>query len=100
MPKPILLADFIQEEMLAECATLTEVTPGWQKPAKLRAMVRFLDATGGFTASELAKAYGAKNLKVVAGYYGKPPQTLINWHRDSPLLFQAVCMTYVAVTEG
>ena len=39
--------------------------------------------------AEYAKAMGFKSLKQCAGVLKKPTQTLHNWHRDSPELFEA-----------
>lgn len=42
------------------------------------------------TPSERAKELGAKSLSQIAEANGKPVQTLINWHRESPELFDNV----------
>ena len=42
------------------------------------------------TASEQCKAAGLKSLAELAAMVRKPPQTLRNWHRDSPELFAVV----------
>jgi len=49
------------------------------------------------TASEQCKAAGLKSLAEVAEMVRKPPQTLRNWHRDSPELFATVIAGAVAL---
>lgn len=44
------------------------------------------------TPSQTAKHYGCKSLKEVADLTDQSVQTLINWHRDKPKLFKAVCI--------
>ncbi len=50
--------------------------------------------------SQLAKHHGAKSLKALADWVGKPSSTLINWHRDSPKLFLCVCLGYSVTAKG
>lgn len=38
-----------------------------------------------------AKSLGCKSLNQVADKTKQSPQTLINWHRNKPELFEAVC---------
>ena len=49
------------------------------------------------TASEQAKAAGLKSLAEIADMVRKPPQTLRNWHRDSPELFAVVVAGAVVI---
>jgi len=49
------------------------------------------------TASEQCKAAGLKSLAEVATMVCKPPQTLRNWHRDSPKLFAVVVAGAVVI---
>lgn len=42
------------------------------------------------TASEQCKAAGIRSLVELSEMVRKPPQTLRNWHRDSPELFEIV----------
>lgn len=44
------------------------------------------------TASQQAKAAGLKSLLQVQQLTGQSAQTLINWHRDKPVLFQIVLL--------
>lgn len=48
------------------------------------------------TASEQAKAAGLKNLLQVQQITCQSAQTLINWHRDKPELFNIVILGCVA----
>ena len=49
------------------------------------------------TASEQAKEAGLKSLVELAEMVRKPPQTLRNWHRDSPELFAVVVAGAVVI---
>ena len=49
------------------------------------------------TASEQAKAAGLQSLAELAAMVRKPPQTLRNWHRDSPELFAVVVAGAVVI---
>jgi len=40
--------------------------------------------------SEQCKSAGLKSLAELASITGKPVQTLINWHREEPQLFEVV----------
>jgi len=42
------------------------------------------------TASQQAKAQGLKSLRQMAELTGVKERTLINWHKDRPLLFKVV----------
>ena len=42
------------------------------------------------TASKQAKEIGLKSLKQMAELTGVKERTLINWHKDRPLLFKVV----------
>lgn len=44
------------------------------------------------TPSKIAKEYGLKSLLQVQQLTGQSAQTLINWHRDKPVLFQIVLL--------
>lgn len=48
------------------------------------------------TASQQAKDAGLKNLLQVQQLTGQSAQTLINWHRDKPALFQIVLLGCVS----
>lgn len=48
------------------------------------------------TASEQAKAAGLKSLKQVSDMVKKPRETLYNWHRYNPDLFNIVIAGCVA----
>ena len=43
-------------------------------------------------AHELAKQHGLKSLKQVSELTGQSSQTLLNWHKDKPLLFEIVLL--------
>ena len=43
------------------------------------------------TPSQQAKSLGCKSLAQVAAVTRQSPQTLINWHKNKPELFEAVC---------
>ena len=49
------------------------------------------------TPSEQAKSAGLKSLAEVSVMVRKPPQTLRNWHRDSPELFAVVVAGAVVI---
>jgi hypothetical protein len=49
------------------------------------------------TPSEQCKAAGLRSLAEVAEMVRKPPQTLRNWHRDSPELFAVVVAGAVVI---
>jgi hypothetical protein len=49
------------------------------------------------TPSEQCKAAGLKSLADLAQMVRKPPQTLRNWHRDSPELFAVVVAGAVVI---
>lgn len=49
------------------------------------------------TAAEQAKVAGLKSLAELAQMVRKPPQTLRNWHRDSPELFAVVVAGAVSI---
>lgn len=49
------------------------------------------------TASDQCKAAGLKSLAEIAEMVRKPPQTLRNWHRDSPELFAVVVAGAVVI---
>lgn len=44
------------------------------------------------TPSQQAKAAGLKSLAELSRVSGVSEQTLINWHRDKPVLFNLVCL--------
>lgn len=48
------------------------------------------------TASQQAKAQGLKSLRQVAELTGVKERTLINWHKDRPILFKVVLLGCVA----
>jgi hypothetical protein len=53
------------------------------------------------SASNAAKQLGAKSIKDVAEYYGKHRDTIQNWHKDNPRLFEAAVSYYVnQLSEG
>ena len=43
-------------------------------------------------ASKQAKELGLKSLKQVSELTGQSPQTLINWHKNKPELFEVVLL--------
>ena len=49
------------------------------------------------TPSQQCKAAGLKSLAELAAMVRKPPQTLRNWHRDSPELFAVVVAGAVVI---
>jgi len=53
-----------------------------------------------FTASYQAKAKGLTNLKQVSALTGVSPQTLDNWYKHKPELFEIVLMGCVARLNG
>jgi len=51
------------------------------------------------TASKKAKAQGLKSLRQMSELTGVKERTLINWHKDRPLLFKVV-LTGLATELG
>lgn len=49
--------------------------------------------------SDKAKSMGCNSLAQVAKKTKQSPQTLINWHRDKPELFEIVCRGVGMVTD-
>lgn len=47
--------------------------------------------------SEDAKNAGLDSMKEAANIVGKPVQTLINWHKSMPMLFEAVIAGCVVI---
>jgi len=52
------------------------------------------------TPSQQCKAAGLKSLAQVSQMTGKSVQTLINWSRDSPELFEVVIAGCAAIFSG
>lgn len=51
-----------------------------------------MTATTGAKPNHLAKEAGIKNLKTVVEKTGVSYQTLRNWHKSRPELFQVICL--------
>jgi len=51
------------------------------------------------TASQQAKKAGLKNLVEVVDITGQSRQTLTNWHKNKPLLFNVVLIGCVRLNE-
>lgn len=49
------------------------------------------------TPAQQVKAAGLKSLEQVSRLTGKPTETLRNWHRDNPALFDVVVRGCVAL---
>jgi hypothetical protein len=52
------------------------------------------------TPSQQAKQAGLKSLSQVSELTGASLQTLTNWHKHKPLLFNVVCMGCLAIHES
>lgn len=48
------------------------------------------------TASQKAKSMGLRSLTEVSEHTGTSLQTLINWHKNKPELFNVVCLGVIA----
>ena len=51
------------------------------------------------TPSQQCKQAGLKSLAELSRVSGVSEQTLINWHRDKPVLFNVVCLGAARVKE-